>query len=146
MPRPIVVFDTNVLFSAVGWSGTPRRCLDLGRNGTIQAVTCDPIMEELADKLKRKLAFSDKQVLETAAYLFGLHAHCYSSRGSERCLLRPQGRHGAGMRRRCRRNAHPQRRQETSAPYGSVSGHLDSLTSRITADASNQASPIESPS
>ena len=69
MPQLIVVFDTNVLFSAAGWGGTPRRCLDSARNGTIFAVTCEQILEELAQKLTHKLGFSDRQTLETTAFL-----------------------------------------------------------------------------
>jgi len=69
MPRFVVVFDTNVLFSAIGWAGTPRRCLDLAQGGAMDAITCEPIMEELAAKLGRKLAFSDRQVLETTLHL-----------------------------------------------------------------------------
>jgi putative PIN family toxin of toxin-antitoxin system len=71
MPRFVAVFDTNVLFSAIGWSGNPRQCLDYARQGAIQAVTCEQIMEELLQKLRRKLDFSDQQVLETTVYLMG---------------------------------------------------------------------------
>ena len=27
--HPIAVYDTNILFSATGWRGTPYRCLEL---------------------------------------------------------------------------------------------------------------------
>jgi predicted nucleic acid-binding protein len=60
-----------VLFSAIGWAGKPRRCLEFARTGRIEAVTCEQIIEELAEKLKQKLNFSDRQVLETSAYLMG---------------------------------------------------------------------------
>jgi len=69
MARLLVVFDTNVLFSAIGWAGKPRRCLELARANTIEAVTCEPIMEELARNLRQKLRFTDRQVLETSLYL-----------------------------------------------------------------------------
>ena len=27
--QPVVVYDTNILFSATGWRGSPFRCLEL---------------------------------------------------------------------------------------------------------------------
>jgi hypothetical protein len=33
-----VVFDTNILFSAVGWSGNPYRCLELARTGVVKGI------------------------------------------------------------------------------------------------------------
>jgi putative PIN family toxin of toxin-antitoxin system len=71
MPRFVVVFDTNVLFSAIGWPGNPRRCVDLARGHKIEAVTCEQIIEELARKLKQKLGFSDRQILETTIFFLG---------------------------------------------------------------------------
>jgi len=52
--QPIVVLDTNVIVSAMGWEGTPRRCLDMARRGDIEGITCIEIMEELAAVLHRK--------------------------------------------------------------------------------------------
>ena len=60
-----VVFDTNILFSGVGWRGSPYRCLELARAGYVEGVTCPEILDELARKLQSKLRFSDEQVLET---------------------------------------------------------------------------------
>lgn len=40
-----VVFDTNVLLSAVGWGGNPLRCLLLARAGVICGLTCAEIAE-----------------------------------------------------------------------------------------------------
>lgn len=48
---PIVVFDTNTLFSGLGWRGSPYRCLELARNGRIESVTCREILLELGEKL-----------------------------------------------------------------------------------------------
>jgi len=31
-----VVFDTNILFSAIGWRGNPFRCVELARAGQIR--------------------------------------------------------------------------------------------------------------
>jgi uncharacterized protein len=50
-----VVFDTNILFSAVGWGGKPGRCVELAESGVIQGLTCGEIMEELAEKLEGRL-------------------------------------------------------------------------------------------
>jgi uncharacterized protein len=67
----VVVFDTNVLFSAVGWEGNPYRSLELARSGDIDGVTCRELIEELAEKLQAKLNFSDEMVTETVADLLG---------------------------------------------------------------------------
>jgi uncharacterized protein len=67
--RKIAVFDTNILFSAVGWKGKPFRCLELARAGTIEGVTCREILDELAEKLQSKLSLSADQTLETVADL-----------------------------------------------------------------------------
>lgn len=53
-----VVFDTNVLFSAVAWSGPPFRCVELARRGVVEGATCAEILNEFAQKLELKLAFS----------------------------------------------------------------------------------------
>lgn len=58
-----VIFDTNVLFSAIGWQGTPWRCVQLARAGRINAFTCDALMDELKDKLPAKLDFTPADVL-----------------------------------------------------------------------------------
>jgi putative PIN family toxin of toxin-antitoxin system len=67
--RPLAVFDTNILFSAVGWKGKPFECLELARANTVAGVTCRELLVELADKLERKLLFSPVQVVETVADL-----------------------------------------------------------------------------
>lgn len=68
---PIVVFDTNILFSALGWRGRPYLCLEHARNGQVSGITCQELLDELADKLRSKLLFSDEQVTETLADLLG---------------------------------------------------------------------------
>ncbi len=50
----VVVFDTNTLFSGLGWRGSPYRCLELARNGQIESVTCREILLELREKLQTK--------------------------------------------------------------------------------------------
>jgi len=65
--RPVVVFDTNILFSSVGWKGKPFECVELARAGTVDGVTCQELLDELAEKLETKLSFSPEQVVETVA-------------------------------------------------------------------------------
>ena len=67
----LVVFDTNILFSATGWRGNPFQCVEQARIGHIQAVTCPELMEELAEKLEVKLGFSPEQAAETLADYLG---------------------------------------------------------------------------
>jgi putative PIN family toxin of toxin-antitoxin system len=63
----IVVFDTNILFSATGWRGKPFECVEQARTGKIQAVTCAELMDELAEKMELKFGFSPEQSAETIA-------------------------------------------------------------------------------
>lgn len=67
--RKIAVFDTNILFSAVGWKGNPFRCVELARAGNIDGVTCRELLDELAEKLQSKLSFTPEQALDTVADL-----------------------------------------------------------------------------
>jgi putative PIN family toxin of toxin-antitoxin system len=67
--RWIAVFDTNVLFSSLGWRGTPYRCLELARAGRVEEVTCRELLDELAEKLQTKLRFSPAQVTDTLGEL-----------------------------------------------------------------------------
>jgi uncharacterized protein len=67
--RPVAVFDTNILLSAVGWKGKPFECLEMARSGTVEGVTCRELLEEFADKLETKLSFTSEQVVETLADL-----------------------------------------------------------------------------
>jgi putative PIN family toxin of toxin-antitoxin system len=66
-----VVFDTNILFSATGWRGTPFQCVERAREGKFHGVTCPELMAELAEKLEAKLHFSAEQVTETLADYLG---------------------------------------------------------------------------
>ena len=38
--QPIVVYDTNILLSSIGWGGNPYRCLELARQSKIEGLTC----------------------------------------------------------------------------------------------------------
>jgi uncharacterized protein len=65
----VAVFDTNVLFSGLGWKGKPYECLDLARRGSVTGLTCAEILDELMEKLEAKLQFSPEQLAETLADL-----------------------------------------------------------------------------
>ncbi|MEA5534346.1 putative toxin-antitoxin system toxin component, PIN family [Crocosphaera sp. XPORK-15E] len=65
----VVVFDTNILISAIGWKGTPYFCVELARQGIIESVTCQEILDELVEKLQVKLKFPDRYIIETIADL-----------------------------------------------------------------------------
>jgi putative PIN family toxin of toxin-antitoxin system len=67
--RPVVVFDTNILFSGVGWQGKPYQCLELARAGVVEGITCRELLDELVEKLQSKLSFSAAQSLATVADL-----------------------------------------------------------------------------
>ena len=58
----IVVFDTNILISALlSPGGSPYRCLALARLGTIQSVTCREILNEFEEKLQAKFGYTANQ-------------------------------------------------------------------------------------
>jgi putative PIN family toxin of toxin-antitoxin system len=65
----VVVFDTNILVSAVGWRGKPHRCLEPAGAGVVEGVTCQELLDELTEKLYAKLNFSHDQVIDTLADL-----------------------------------------------------------------------------
>jgi uncharacterized protein len=67
--RLVAVFDTNILFSAVGWKGKPFECVEMARSRTVEGVTCRELLEELAEKLETKLLLPSEQVVETLADL-----------------------------------------------------------------------------
>jgi uncharacterized protein len=68
---PVVVFDTNIFFSAIGWKGRPFACLERARLGAADGVTSQAILDELVEKLREKLAFSEEQIADTLADLLG---------------------------------------------------------------------------
>ena len=56
--RYIVVFDTNILISALfSQTGSPFRALALAKIGQIESVTCQEIIDEFAEKLLLKFKF-----------------------------------------------------------------------------------------
>lgn len=61
----LVVFDNNILLSALfSPNGKPFRCLELAREGRVQSVTCQEIVDEFQEKLQNKFEYSlpDAQV------------------------------------------------------------------------------------
>lgn len=57
----IVVFDTNILISAVlSQRSSPYRCVELAKQGRVQSVTCQDILEEFEEKLQDKFAYSSE--------------------------------------------------------------------------------------
>ncbi len=63
---PRVVFDTNILFSAVGWLGNPHRCVQAARRGECVSVICEAILAELAEKLQSKRGLNGTQTAAIA--------------------------------------------------------------------------------
>ena len=64
-----VVFDTNILFSAVGWLGNPHQCVQAARQGKCLSLTCEPILAELAEKLQLKRGFDVTKAAELLTLL-----------------------------------------------------------------------------
>lgn len=62
-----VVFDTNILFSGVGWKGRPYSCLQLAREGKVTHITCIEILAELNEKLQSKMGQSTAEAARTVA-------------------------------------------------------------------------------
>ena len=61
---PRVVFDTNILFSAIGWLGNPHRCVQAARQGQCLSLTCEPILAELVEKLQIKRGLDASKTAE----------------------------------------------------------------------------------
>ena len=56
--RLVVVFDTNILISALLSVGSkPDLCINLARNGEIESVTCTEILGEFQKKLIQKFHY-----------------------------------------------------------------------------------------
>ena len=54
-----------------GWRGSPYRCLELARQGSVEGLTCSEILDELAEKLTTKLNFSLSETTDVIADLLG---------------------------------------------------------------------------
>ena len=60
-----VVFDTNVIVSALTFDGTPRRLLNLARHGRFQLVLSPFILKEISRVLTKKFSWEAKTVVMT---------------------------------------------------------------------------------
>ena len=69
--QPVVVYDTNVLISGIGWKGPPHRCLELARQDKVEGLTCQEILDELTPKLLPILNYSPSQIRDTIGDLRG---------------------------------------------------------------------------
>lgn len=67
MKRPLVVFDTNVLFSGIGWRGSPYVCLQMAREGKIKSATCLEILSEFNEKMKSKMGLTTAEAARAVA-------------------------------------------------------------------------------
>jgi putative PIN family toxin of toxin-antitoxin system len=61
------VFDTNILFSATGWRGSPYQCLKLVREKKVTLILCREILTEYHEKLQTKLQMTPEQATRTVA-------------------------------------------------------------------------------
>jgi putative PIN family toxin of toxin-antitoxin system len=62
--RPVVVFDTNILFSGLGWRGKAHQCLMAAREGIVESVTCQEILAELEAVLRLKRNTPEDDIVE----------------------------------------------------------------------------------
>ena len=67
--QPVVVYDTNILFSSILWSSKPNRCIELARQNIVKGLTCQEIIEELVEILRTKAKFSPSQLTDTTEEL-----------------------------------------------------------------------------
>jgi uncharacterized protein len=61
------VFDTNILFSATGWKGSPYQCLKLAREGKFTLILCNEILVEYEEKLQTKFGITSEQASRAVA-------------------------------------------------------------------------------
>lgn len=56
--RPVVVFDTNILLSALlSFTGAPFRCIAMAKVGIVESITCEEILDEFREKLENKFGY-----------------------------------------------------------------------------------------
>jgi putative PIN family toxin of toxin-antitoxin system len=56
--RPVVVFDTNILLSALlSPTGAPFRCIAMAKVGIVESITCEEILDEFREKLENKFGY-----------------------------------------------------------------------------------------
>jgi len=59
-----VVFDTNILFSAVGWAGNPHLGVQAARQAKCLSITCEAILAELDQKLRLKRGLDERKAAD----------------------------------------------------------------------------------
>jgi putative PIN family toxin of toxin-antitoxin system len=60
--RWVVVFDTNILLSALlSPLSNPSKCLKIAKTDMIQSVTCQEIIDEFQEKLTSKFKYSTSE-------------------------------------------------------------------------------------
>ena len=58
----VAVFETNILISALLWPrGRVFECLDLARQGSVQSITCEPILNEFVERLRGKFGLEEQK-------------------------------------------------------------------------------------
>jgi putative PIN family toxin of toxin-antitoxin system len=67
-----VLFDTNVLLSAILFGGLPGQLLSLAKKGTFRLITSLTLLDELYEKLRYKFRLSDADLLDTRTMLENL--------------------------------------------------------------------------
>ena len=60
--QPIVVYDTNILVSGSISRRSPYHCLELARQGIVEGLTCQGILDELERTLSTKFNFSPSKM------------------------------------------------------------------------------------
>jgi uncharacterized protein len=64
----VAVFDTNILISArLSATGIPAQCVNLARNGQVESITCQELLDEFAEKLEEKFSRSRERALDAAS-------------------------------------------------------------------------------
>jgi len=67
MPKPIVVFDTNVFVSGlIAKHGPPARAIDLWRNRKIRLAVSTQVVEEILEVLRRPSLMQSQNISESA--------------------------------------------------------------------------------
>jgi len=69
--QPVIVYDSNVLISGIGWRGKPFKTLELARTGVVVGLTCPEILAEVAEKLENKIGLPAAQSVAAIADLAG---------------------------------------------------------------------------
>ncbi len=72
MLNSLVVFDTNILISAVlSPNSKPFQCTALAKQGIVQSVTCQEILDEFQEKLQGKLKYERERAIALVQEVIG---------------------------------------------------------------------------